>query len=59
MIGQQTWTDQEAIYRGTKSDREIAAMLQLKEKSVKVLLFRARRKMEAILKDHGFEGSHD
>jgi RNA polymerase sigma-70 factor, ECF subfamily len=39
--------------------REIAAILQLKEKSVKVLLFRARRKMEAILKDHGFEGSHD
>lgn len=39
--------------------REIAAVLQLKEKSVKVLLFRARRKMEAILKDHGFEDSHD
>lgn len=39
--------------------REIAAILQLKEKSVKVLLFRARRKMEAILKDHGFEDSHD
>jgi RNA polymerase sigma-70 factor (ECF subfamily) len=39
--------------------REIAAILQLKEKSVKVLLLRARRKMEAILKDHGFEDSHD
>jgi len=39
--------------------REIAAILQLKETSVKVLLFRARRKMEAILKDHGFEDSHD
>jgi len=39
--------------------REIAAILQLKEASVKVLLFRARRKMEAILKDHGFEDSHD
>jgi RNA polymerase sigma factor (sigma-70 family) len=39
--------------------REIAAVLQLKEKSVKVLLFRARRKMEAILKSHGFEDSHD
>ena len=39
--------------------REIAAILQLKEASVKVMLFRARRKMEAILKDHGFEGSHD
>lgn len=39
--------------------REIAAILQLKEASVKVLLFRARRKMEAILKEHGFEESHD
>jgi RNA polymerase sigma-70 factor (ECF subfamily) len=39
--------------------REIAAILQLKEKSVKVLLFRARRRMEVILKDHGFEDSHD
>jgi len=37
---------------------EIAAVLQLREKSVKVLLFRARRKMEAILRDHGFEDSH-
>ncbi len=36
--------------------REIAAILQLQEKSIKVLLFRARRKMEAILKEHGFEG---
>ena len=39
--------------------REIAAILGLKEKSVKVLLFRARRKMENILKRHGFEGSHE
>jgi len=39
--------------------REIAAILQLKEKSVKVLLFRARRKMESILRDHGFEDGHD
>ena len=38
---------------------EIAAILGLKEKSVKVLLFRARRKMEEILKRHGFEGSHE
>jgi len=39
--------------------REIAEILQLKEASVKVLLFRTRRKMEAILRDHGFEDSHD
>jgi RNA polymerase sigma-70 factor (ECF subfamily) len=36
--------------------REIAAILRLKEKSIRVLLFRARRKMEAILKENGFEG---
>lgn len=40
------------------SHREIAEVLGLKEKSVKVLLFRARRKMETILKEHGFEASH-
>jgi len=39
--------------------REIAEILGLKEKSVKVLLFRARRRMEAILKRHGFERSHE
>ena len=39
--------------------REIAAILDLKEKSVKVLLFRARRKMEEILKRHGIERSHE
>jgi len=39
--------------------REIAAILQLKEKSVKVLLFRARRKMEGVLRAHGFGGSHE
>jgi RNA polymerase sigma-70 factor, ECF subfamily len=39
--------------------REIAGILGLKESSVKVLLFRARRKMEEILKRHGFEGSHE
>jgi RNA polymerase sigma-70 factor (ECF subfamily) len=39
--------------------REIAGILGLKEKSVKVLLFRARHKMEEILKRHGFEGSHE
>jgi RNA polymerase sigma-70 factor, ECF subfamily len=36
--------------------REIAAMLGLRRGSVKVLLHRARVKMEAILKAHGFEG---
>ncbi len=39
--------------------REIAAILGLKEKSVKVLLYRARRKMEEILKRNGFEASHE
>jgi RNA polymerase sigma factor (sigma-70 family) len=36
--------------------REIAAILGLAERSVKVLLHRARVKIEAILKAHGFEG---
>ena len=36
--------------------REIAAVLGVKEKSVKVLLYRARVKMEKILREHGFEG---
>ena len=39
--------------------KEIAGILGLSEKSVKVLLFRARRKMETILKDHGFEAAHE
>jgi RNA polymerase sigma-70 factor, ECF subfamily len=34
----------------------IAETLGVKEKSVKVLLRRARVKMEKILKEHGFEG---
>jgi RNA polymerase sigma factor (sigma-70 family) len=38
--------------------REIAEILNLKEKSVKVLLYRARRRMESILRKHGFEASH-
>jgi RNA polymerase sigma-70 factor (ECF subfamily) len=38
------------------SHREIADVLHLKEISIKVLLFRARRKMEALLREHGFEG---
>ncbi len=36
--------------------REIAAVLGVKEKSVKVLLYRARIKMGKILTEHGFEG---
>jgi RNA polymerase sigma-70 factor (ECF subfamily) len=39
--------------------REIAATLGLTEGSVKVLMLQARRKMEAILKKHGFEAAHD
>ena len=39
--------------------REIAPILGLKEASVKVLLYRARHKMEEILKSHGFGASHD
>jgi RNA polymerase sigma factor (sigma-70 family) len=38
--------------------REIAEILNLKEKSVKVLLYRARRRMESILRKHGFEASY-
>src|SRR5262249_48758426 len=35
--------------------QEIAAILGLMPGSVKVLLFRARRKMESILRKHGYE----
>jgi RNA polymerase sigma-70 factor, ECF subfamily len=35
---------------------EIAAALGVQEKSVKVLLYRARVKMEKVLRAHGFEG---
>jgi RNA polymerase sigma-70 factor, ECF subfamily len=38
--------------------REIAEILHLKEKGIKVLLHRARRRMEVILRRVGFEGSH-
>lgn len=37
--------------------QEIANTLHLREKSVKVLLHRARRRMEAVLRKHGFEES--
>ena len=46
-------------YVAGEGHREIAEILGLKESSVKVLLYRARRKMEAILTSHGFGGSHD
>ena len=39
--------------------REIAEIVHVGEKSVKVLLYRARRKMEEILRDHGYEAGHD
>ena len=35
--------------------REIAGILGLKANSIRVLLFRARRKMEMILRKHGYE----
>jgi RNA polymerase sigma-70 factor (ECF subfamily) len=38
--------------------REIAELLHLREKSVRVLLHRARRRMEAILQKHGYEAGH-
>ena len=37
--------------------REVASALQLKEKSVRVLLFRARKKLAAILSKKGFGGT--
>ncbi len=36
------------------SHREIAASLGMREKSVRVVLFRARRKLAGILEDHGW-----
>jgi RNA polymerase sigma-70 factor (ECF subfamily) len=36
--------------------RKIAAIVGVKEKSVRVLLYRARVKMEKILREHGFGG---
>ncbi|HEY2847847.1 MAG TPA: RNA polymerase sigma factor [Pyrinomonadaceae bacterium] len=39
--------------------RDIAKILGVKQKSVKVLLHRTRRKMEEILRKHGFEASHE
>ena len=39
--------------------REIAEILHVREKSVRVLLHRARRTMEAVLRKHGYEAGHD
>ncbi len=41
------------------SHREIAEVLQVQENSVKVLLYRARRRMETILTRYGFEANHE
>jgi RNA polymerase sigma-70 factor (ECF subfamily) len=46
-------------YVEESSHREIAEVLQLRETSVKVLLYRARRRMETILVQHGFEANHE
>ena len=40
---------------GSPEFREIEAIIGLAEGSVKVLLSRARAKMEAVLKENGFE----
>jgi DNA-directed RNA polymerase specialized sigma24 family protein len=40
---------------GSPEFREIAAIVGLAEGSIKVLLSRARAKMEAVLKENGFE----
>jgi RNA polymerase sigma-70 factor (ECF subfamily) len=34
--------------------REIASALQLREKSIRVLLFRARKRLAFMLRKHGF-----
>lgn len=39
--------------------REIADILHLRERSVRVLLHRARRRMEAVLRKHGYEAGRD
>jgi len=41
------------------SHREIGAILNVKEKSVKVVVFRAREKAKELLKKAGFRGSHE
>jgi RNA polymerase sigma-70 factor (ECF subfamily) len=39
--------------------REIGDILHLREKSVRVLLHRARRRMETVLRKHGYEAGRD
>jgi RNA polymerase sigma-70 factor (ECF subfamily) len=41
------------------SHREIGAILSVKEKSIKVMVFRAREKAKALLAKAGFRGSHE
>jgi RNA polymerase sigma-70 factor (ECF subfamily) len=41
------------------SHREIGAILKVKEKSVKVVVFRAREKAKDLLEKAGFRGSHE
>lgn len=41
------------------SHREIGAILKVKEKSVKVVVFRAREKAKELLEKAGFRGSHE
>jgi RNA polymerase sigma-70 factor (ECF subfamily) len=41
------------------SHREISAILSVKEKSVRVMVFRAREKAKDLLEKAGFRGSHE
>lgn len=41
------------------SHREISAILGVKEKSVRVIVFRAREKAKELLQSAGFRGSHE
>lgn len=41
------------------SHREIGAILNVKEKSVRVMVFRAREKAKELLEKAGFRGSHE
>jgi RNA polymerase sigma-70 factor (ECF subfamily) len=41
------------------SHKEIGAILMVKEKSVRVMVFRAREKAKDLLEKAGFRGSHE
>ena len=41
------------------SHKEIGTILGVKEKSVRVMVFRARERAKALLKDAGFKGAHE